>query len=374
MKRSEWQDAFGKAPDAFRERVSDTLMHLEEDKHMRKRTKFSTVLIAAILSAMLLMGAGIAASRLSIFHALDSAVPIVPLEGAETLVATGLGTEENDYFHVTVEEGVYDGSGAIVKLRVEPVDPDKYVVLGQMTEAPEAGDDYITEDVEYQAGDTTLTFKEIVGRKDGKEIIWLGTPQLLVQGESPDAEANGEEVLFNSYRDEPQSDGSMLFWISSMSAENLPDALPISLSVKGYDADSNPKYGAIEGLNFDLVKANTARNVRLVPTGDGKAERFELKSAEISFTEVRGYFTADYAYEEVEGEEMGVTLKLYDADGNSIATGSGVTEMPADNLYHASLEMQSFEEIPETITLEVKVIGEAKTLGRIECRVEPAGE
>lgn len=371
MKRSDWQNVFGKAPDAFRERVNDTLTHLEEEKNMRKRTKFSTVLIAAALSAALLAGAGMAASQLNIFHALDTADPIVPLEGANALVATHLGVIENDYLRATVEEGVYDGSGAIVKLRVEPIDPDKYVVLGRMTDVADVGDGYITEDSVDKNG---ITQTEIVGRKDGKEIIYLGTPQLLIAGsESPDAEANGEEVLFNSYRDEPQPDGSILFWISGMKTENLPDTLNISLNIQGYDTDFNQKYGSIDGLTFDLVKANTARSVRLVPTGDGKAERFELKNAEISFTEVRGYLTADYAYEQAEGEEMGVTLKLRDADGSHIATGSGATQV-SDGLYHETMEIQSFEDLPETLILDVKVIGEDKILGSIECRVQPIGE
>ena len=33
------------------------------------------------------------------------------------------------------------------------------------------------------------------------------------------------------------------------------------------------------------------------------------------------------------------------------------------------MEMQSFAEVPETIYLEAKVIGEDRTLGRVECRL-----
>ena len=53
MKKRDWQNAFGPAPDAFRERVNETLMRLEE-QNMRRRTKFSTTLIAAALIAALL--------------------------------------------------------------------------------------------------------------------------------------------------------------------------------------------------------------------------------------------------------------------------------------------------------------------------------
>ena len=65
---------------------------------------------------------------------------------------------------------------------------------------------------------------------------------------------------------------------------------------------------------------------------------------------------------------MGIDFRLYDGDGNRITTGAGnCTEV--DGIWHWNMEMQSFAEIPETIWLEAKVIGEDKTLGRVECRL-----
>ena len=61
---------------------------------MRKKTKFSTSLIAAALIAVLLAGAAFAASRLDIFEALNYVDPIVPLEGADALVVASSGEEE----------------------------------------------------------------------------------------------------------------------------------------------------------------------------------------------------------------------------------------------------------------------------------------
>ena len=68
---------------------------------------------------------------------------------------------------------------------------------------------------------------------------------------------------------------------------------------------------------------------------------------------------------------MGITFKIYDAEGNQIAMGSGQTiELTAEDgstYYHEIEEIQSFEEIPEKFWLEAKVIGEDETLGRVEC-------
>ena len=76
MNRKDWQKAFGPTPDAFRVRVDETLERLEE-RDMRKRTKFATALIAAVLTVTLLAGAAFAAAKLDIWEALNMANPII---------------------------------------------------------------------------------------------------------------------------------------------------------------------------------------------------------------------------------------------------------------------------------------------------------
>ena len=73
MKQSDWQNAFGPAPESFRECVDQTLNRLE-DKEMRKRTKFTTALVAAALITALLASAAIAAPT-------PAAWPIAPQLG-----------------------------------------------------------------------------------------------------------------------------------------------------------------------------------------------------------------------------------------------------------------------------------------------------
>lgn len=371
MNKKSWQEAFGPTSDAFRERVDDTLMRLEE-REMRKRTKFSTALIAAALVITLLTGAAFAATQLNIWEALNSAVPIIPLEGADGLVSTDLATAENEYFRAIVQEGVYDGYGAIVKLRFEPKDPEKYVLLASFADPADVGDEYISEVV--QVTDDGITDKRIIGRKDGKEIIFLSTPRPIISGENIDAEALGLDTLFNSYREKYNPDGSVEYWVDGMFAKDLPDTLNISLNVRGMDAEFNTAYGLIENLTFDLVKNNKERTVRLVPVSDHTVEGFELIDAKITFTEVRGYISVEYTGSAADADPgAGVSLRLLDAVGNEINSGSGYcTEM--ENGRHCwMLEMQSFEEIPKTMLLEAHIIGEDE-LGRIECRVEEITE
>ena len=120
MNREDWKRIYGDVPEDFRLRLRSTLNGLEERK-MKKR-KVSVALIAATLILALMAGVGIAASQLKLFRMLDTAEPIVPLEGAEDMVATDLGSSENEYAVLTVEEAVFDGQGLLVQCRLSPRD------------------------------------------------------------------------------------------------------------------------------------------------------------------------------------------------------------------------------------------------------------
>lgn len=369
MNRNDWQEAFGPAPDAFRDRVDATLNRLEE-REMRRSVKFSTALVAAVLVTVLLAGAAFAASQLNIWEALNYADPIIPLKGADDLVTTDLASAENDYFRMIVQEGVYDGYGTIVKLRCEPKDPEKYAIITDLAVPANLGDEYITEVVRVH--EDGMKEERITGRKDGKEVIFLSTPRLIVNGESPNGEAMGYEHLFNSYRDQYNNDGSAEFWISGMSAHNLPDTLNVVLSVYGRDVNYSDAYGSIEKLTFELVKNNKERTVRLTPSEDAKVDGFELIDAQITFTEVRGYIVVEFTGSSEE-QGMGVSLNLLDADGNQITTGGGQCMQLENGHYRWEMEMQSFEEIPDILILEVKMI-DGDPIGCIECTVEPVTE
>lgn len=371
MNRRDLQNAFGPVPDDFRTRVDETLNRLEE-REMRRRTKFATTLVAAVLITALLAGAAVAVSNLDIWQALNYAEPIIPLESADELVATDLAAAENDYFRVIVQEGVYDGYGAIVKLRFEPKDPERYAIITDFAIAEDLGDQCISEVVrEYENGSRDV---RITGRRDGKEIIFLSTPRLSVSGEFPNADSLGLAHLFNSYMDQYNEDGSAEFWISGSYARDLPETLKVTLSARGMNADAEAVYGRIEKLTFNLMKNNKERVVRLRPIEDSRIDGFELLDAKISFTEVRGYISVEYAgYASEYDQGSGISLRLLDAQGNEFTTGSGGCFENENGRYRWELEMQTFEEIPETMILEVHRIGE-KALGQIECRVEPVDD
>ena len=126
-------------------------------------------------------------------------------------------------------------------------------------------------------------------------------------------------------------------------------------------------------LPFKLVKSEPERVARYVPDDGGMiGDRVRVREVNVSFTKVRAYLTVDYDYDPRPEEEMGIWLHPYDAEGNAITTGSGSGGSPGgeDELgfYRQWDEMQSFDEMPDVIVLEAKVI-DGDSLGQCVCRL-----
>ena len=385
---------------------------------MKKKYRLSTVLIAAVILVAVLAGAGIAASRLGIFDFLITGNPIVPLPGAEEMVATNLGTSENDYAVLAVEEAVFDGQGVMVKCRLAPKDTEKYAMFNAfMQGAPD--DIYITESIPAEFGEGSSE----VYSEDGTMSITNtpGNQQLLINGESVEIPADRQVALekglpvylnngtlcyteLNDFRvlgrkdgretigywidvtvtddliypdiadAQEQEDGSIVWWQSGIADEVLnADSIEVHVSARLYESDeTGAEKSAVNEITFTLPKSEDERRCSIVPVGDGKGERFEILSGSIAFTRVRGYFNVNYTYEQADtGEEMGITFHIYDGEGNEIMTGAGSASVEPDEngVRWCSMEMQSFDEVPESIWLEAKVIGWDKTLGRVECKL-----
>ena len=126
-------------------------------------------------------------------------------------------------------------------------------------------------------------------------------------------------------------------------------------------------------IPFTLVKSEAERTARYVPEGDGWiGDHVKVREVNVSFTKVRAYLILYYDYEEQPNEPMGVWLCPYDAEGNVITTDDGSTSKSSAGeslgFYRQLDEMQSFDDIPEIIVLEARVIG-GESLGQCVCRL-----
>ena len=298
MTKREWQQAFGDAPEDFRDRLGDTLRDLEE-RDMKKRYKFTTMLAAAIVAALLIAGAAFAAERLGLFRALESAEPICPLEGAEELVTTNLGTVEDEYVKLTVEEAVYDGQGALVQLRIAPANPELYAVLNdlvqdtseavyehetQLVPVPENFDEaaYLrsigrTKEDAFVERDGVRYFNPedqanyTVRRRDGKALIHYFPEGLLPGVSEADAEAWGVEAdnYLYSWSGEEQADGSVMLWGSGFSERPMGDRLDLSVELDYQVGDGESRRLR---LPIALARVEDERRARLLPEGDSELD------------------------------------------------------------------------------------------------------
>ena len=211
---------------------------------------------------------------------------------------------------------------------------------------------------------TELNDFRVLGRRDGRETIgyWIDVTVT-------------DDLIYPDIADaQEQEDGSIVWWQSGIADEVLnADSIEVHVSARLYESDeTGAEKSAVNEISFTLPKSEDERLYSIVPVGDGKGERFEILSGSIAFTRVRGYFNVNYTYEQAAtGEEMGITFHIYDGEGNEIMTGAGSASVEPDEngVRWCSMEMQSFDEIPESIWLEAKVIGWDKTLGRVECKL-----
>lgn len=404
-------------PNGYEARMEYRLVRLtREEKSMKKRYKFSTVLVAAVLVVAVLAGTAFAASILGIFDIFDRAEPIIPLLGAEEMVATNLGISENEYAILAVEEAVFDGQGILVQMRLTPKDENYVMYDAFSTSSPLVGSQFAPKKIEE--GTQDIWHWTVVNEGNDKRLLENGVeleiPTSLEEAHEKDLPVYLDEgVLYDAdqlsivpteptdgrklmdYRagvraeidgmsdtehlmpietgtHEGQEDGSVIIRTSCFAEEPLNvDSIRIHCSAQVAIEDYDEAI-ELEAIDITLARSGEKRTVKVMPVGDGEGERFKILSGSIVFTKIRGYFNVSYNYEQAEtGEDMGIIFNVYDAEGNEITTSSGTASAEPDEngICWCSREMQSFDEIPERIWIEAKVIGSSKTLGRVECQL-----
>ncbi len=334
-------------PEGYGAMIERTLDGLMKGKgNMKRRYKVSTMLLAAALIVIALAGAALAASELKLFSK-DRFV--APLDGAEDMVQTGLGRAENDYAVVTVEEAVYDGHDVRALLRVTPKDIEHYALYEPVN--VRSYDEYIVEDAKG--------YIDVTGRKDGRTILWYHPD--MVAADQPAGDLYSET----------QEDGSELVWLEVHFDTDQGDAVSCAADVV-MRLQTASGYERLDDLiiPFELTREKEERHYEIIPVEGSAVERFSIVRGAVTFTKLVGYITVDYAYEEGPGEEMGVDLRFYDADGERInnRSGSSCFDLGGD-VFRSTFEIQSFDDAPQTVFIEPKVIGEDRTLGRVECRL-----
>jgi hypothetical protein len=212
----------------------------------------------------------------------------------------------------------------------------------------------------------------VVGRKDGKQIIHYSMS--LGQADENAAYLFEQDTLDA----EELENGSVRVWLEGKVTEGTAEQLELMVS-SSYDFMDDLRRNEVYDYRYskEIVLNNPNRTItaKLTPVGEVGGERFEILSAWLEYNALSGILTIEYAYDpDLNNEPMGIDFRLYDADGNRIATVPGSEDylgVRSDGweLLRLKNEVQSSEQFSEKMYLEAKVIGEDRTLGKVECRV-----
>lgn len=361
MNNKDFRSAVPDMPLSFARKMDETLERIE-NMEMKKRKMSPRALIICAVLAVTLIGSAIAATEYRVF---DFLYWMNPLEDAEKLVQTNIGKTENEYVRVEIEEAAYDGQGVLLVLRATPLKPDTHPLYNSITDM-ENDPVWVYQRTDCEDGSYMIEFK---GRNDGKEFVTYSVSINVV-------DENGGNIWLDGWDAQTEADGSVILYADGFSEEKLGETAILTAKVRSAVCAPDMKSKTdlpTEEITYTMPKADATRNYRLVPVSTEDVSHFDLLEGRVSFTPVRGYMTIRYAYQEKEDEPMGVTFKFYLPDGTEITVGSGgAISMGEENgyvIYEDCMEIQSYETLPETITVCVKVIGEARYLCDIECRV-----
>ena len=368
-------------PVGYEARIEARLARLvKEEQMMRRKYKVSTVLLAAVL-IVLLAGTAFALGYSELMEYLQRG-GIKPLDGTEEMIQTEFGSETTEgsatdagegaqLVEFRVEEAIYDGRSVIIQALIAPVNPETHALFNAgLQDSPEAV--YEREIICEEGGAEQM---RVTGRKDGRKIIFWS---MKAEQEEEDA---GCSLEMDKMDAEELADGSIRVWLEGSVVEGSADAIELNVvcSYQLSDEMEQPDGAGTVACLTEPIKLTTtaaARTAKLVPVGGSKGERFEILNAWIEFNPVSGQITIDYSYlPDRTNERMGIDFRIYDGENNRIEQGTGssiLVELREDGteVSRKVSQIQSFEEFPEKLYLEAKVIGEERTLGRVEFSVE----
>ena len=168
------------------------------------------------------------------------------------------------------------------------------------------------------------------------------------------------DFLLYPSRAEGQDDGGALIWFNGVAETAMTDAL--SLVVTG-TTTLEGRTLELEELGFTLDRREPERRFTLVPEAGALPGVATIRSATVNLTKIRGYFAIEYD----QLTDDPVYIHPLDGDGNPLNVGQGWAN--SDGRHCAEqYEIQAFDDIPETLILEV-TDANGNVLGRCAFRV-----
>lgn len=213
MKNSDIKNAFGKAPQSFRDQVNQMIDNLEE-KPMKKRYKFTTLLAAALAAA--LMGTAVAAYESHIKQMYQNTETGLANEAVLPGIQTLHETYEGNAVRCTVQEALYDAEGGTFALSWELVnltgEDELYVLCDGLTFDGEGGSPRMEDHVNEFFLPRDATVATVMGELPDNDAKHCALSLSVLRPTGPyEVEADGcialdEQYYSAAYEDVPNSD------------------------------------------------------------------------------------------------------------------------------------------------------------------------
>jgi len=330
-----------------------------EEKAMKKRYKFTSILAAAVLITMLLAGAAFAASGLKLF---DSLFGSTAKPDAAELIKTNIADARDELITLRVEEAVYDGKTIGLVLCASPVNSEQDAVLYSVWMLHDDLNEAY--DTEYTQTGTGEGYYKLLGRKDGKRMLTLRL-SASVGGEELDEESAEVKALEN---------GSLRVWLEySLPAGKADKTIELALSGSAAPYNTAPD-SMLPEIRFRLSKKSDEETFVLNPVSGNLTGRAAVTEGFITYANLMGYLEIGYEYIPAPDESMGIDWFVFLEDGTRLDTASGETSHLVENSYKQISQIASDWEVPEYIYLRAKVIGEDRYLTTVKCALEKTEE
>ena len=342
----------------------------EKNMVMKRSYKVSTIILVATLIAVLLAGTAFAAARLFLVERYRSDQQ-QPRDGAEALVQTDLVSDENDMVRFSVDEAIYDGHSAAVRLTLAPVNAERYVLLNDaLQDTPEGV---------YSGAEQTPEGRNHWLRSDGKTVLqysvslsvdsdgaasrtelWRDEAGNMVLGSFGSVAGN---YYFDEWGDvEENQDGSVELYTYGTFEEVQSDKLAVTAEISVRNGDDIVYQNTIP---FIIDKVEDEETRALTPVGGRVPEDFHFVSATYTRTKLAAYIELTYTSK----RDYSIGLWFEDADGNRsdfVSNWNVQQEIDAGTEYYLRQTMVSPQILPDRLWMKLGQQRYESTFGEVE--------
>ncbi len=386
MNGQEYKNAFGKAPESFKNRVAFALTHAEEE---RKVKKFSLrlVLIAGIV-LILMAGVVYAASTewrvLDVLHARHHKDPSESLKEVMKGNSISKSYEAGEYL-VTLEEAVADGRLMYITANVRRKDGEEvYFLPMSISSFMRIGDvvgSHYDVDMPYS---NPLNYQEGYTEKMGEQSA-VGDERSFRQASMDDGKRMVNINLWFSYggkHNEKASftilpDGSVSF-VLSMNVPSKEKTVDVDLNFLAREVNDSGNYvGENVQEHFPLtlpvmpkleVKSINARDAK-VEGMDVVVDRMEVFLTPLAL-HYELFFSTETDLTKNEGPRFYFSFRNEQGERIDMGLGLWIRVKPLDDLHYVQSGSLSLDHIPDIFYMKGYMLGEKEYSGNVQIKTE----